>query len=412
MSSNPLRYAVTIDTIGRKALWQLEAGEAGVRGDGSKEAEEAICPFLICTKTSLRLVSGVRTEHGDIYDCVDINKQPALDHPLLNHHRIQMRPSSFPEGITREASSKEEDLEIELSNGGCSQGTVPIRRTRKEDLIKAKSFLNKHHPNIHLLTDTDSSFHFAQTLTTSEDTAYYGAQANINVYNPSVSQNQYSEALIWLSNGPPDRTNCIEVGWAVNPQFYGDNLTRLTSYWTVDGFKTGCVDTSCPGFVQTNPKKPLGIPIVPVSTYHGEQYIFKISVFQDNVSKNWWLVAGRDNAVIGYWPKSIFNTLSSYASQIVWAGDIYSPTSELIMPPMGSGHFPNEGYGGASFFKQIQVVKDNAFVDPDESTLETFTDKPNCYGVGGKSNEVHGPGYHFFFGGPGGICGTREVQSF
>ena len=27
---------------------------------------------------------------GDIIDCVDINKQPAFDHPLLKNHTIQV----------------------------------------------------------------------------------------------------------------------------------------------------------------------------------------------------------------------------------------------------------------------------------------------------------------------------------
>lgn len=30
-----------------------------------------------------------QSEDGDIIDCVDINKQPAFDHPLLKNHKIQ-----------------------------------------------------------------------------------------------------------------------------------------------------------------------------------------------------------------------------------------------------------------------------------------------------------------------------------
>jgi len=28
---------------------------------------------------------------GDIVDCVDINNQPAFDHPLLKNHKLQVR---------------------------------------------------------------------------------------------------------------------------------------------------------------------------------------------------------------------------------------------------------------------------------------------------------------------------------
>lgn len=31
-----------------------------------------------------------QTRHGDIYDCVDIYKQPAFDHPWLKDHKIQV----------------------------------------------------------------------------------------------------------------------------------------------------------------------------------------------------------------------------------------------------------------------------------------------------------------------------------
>ncbi|KAF5179430.1 hypothetical protein FRX31_030979 [Thalictrum thalictroides] len=33
------------------------------------------------------------SSYGDTYDCVDINKKPSLDHPLLKNHTIQMMPN-------------------------------------------------------------------------------------------------------------------------------------------------------------------------------------------------------------------------------------------------------------------------------------------------------------------------------
>lgn len=29
-------------------------------------------------------------EGGDVYDCIDVNVQPTLGHPLLKHHKIQV----------------------------------------------------------------------------------------------------------------------------------------------------------------------------------------------------------------------------------------------------------------------------------------------------------------------------------
>ncbi|KAM0944721.1 putative neprosin activation peptide [Dioscorea sansibarensis] len=35
-------------------------------------------------------VKSIKSEDGDIIDCVDIYKQPAFDHPLLKNHKIKV----------------------------------------------------------------------------------------------------------------------------------------------------------------------------------------------------------------------------------------------------------------------------------------------------------------------------------
>ncbi|KAH0977327.1 hypothetical protein GBA52_027046 [Prunus armeniaca] len=41
---------------------------------------------------------------GDIIDCADINHQPALDHPLLKNHKIQLRPTAIPATQTKKSA--------------------------------------------------------------------------------------------------------------------------------------------------------------------------------------------------------------------------------------------------------------------------------------------------------------------
>ena len=122
----------------------------------------------------------MQTEYGDIFDCVDINKQPALDHPLLKNHKVQVyltlllfissywfifniwvtliqnswlyvqkRPSVFPRGLGHKTSAKTQSSIIGLPDGGCPEGTVPIKRITKRDLVWMKSLKDntKHfHP--------------------------------------------------------------------------------------------------------------------------------------------------------------------------------------------------------------------------------------------------------------------------
>lgn len=57
-----------------------------------------------------------------------------------------MEPSS-PKGLKSAKSLPAKSLNIEiLKNGGCPSGTVPIKRTSKEDLIRAKLFLKSTQP--------------------------------------------------------------------------------------------------------------------------------------------------------------------------------------------------------------------------------------------------------------------------
>ncbi|KAF5207740.1 putative NEP-interacting protein [Thalictrum thalictroides] len=344
-------------------------------------------------------VKSIQRKDGRIYDCVLINKQPAFDHPKLKYHVLQMRPTSFPQGLKLhdESSTLTSTYLEELEDGGCPIETVPIKRILKEDLIRTKSL-----SGIHPLTQDRGGSHYANTTNRIPfGDGYYGAQAIIGIYNPSVSYGQASEVMISISNGPP--LNNIDVGWTVNPILYGDYRTRLFTRWT-GSHNTGCYNTNCPGFVQTNNKIPLDNHLWPISTYGGDQHGLAFSIFQNNETNDWWLNIG--GSTLGYWPASLFDSLSTNATSIVWGGATHSPVAAIYKAQMGSGRFPDEGYGKACFFSHIQLVNEktsNVFTEP--SFVTTSADKPLCYNVNGNAKIGDGTGYSFFFGGPGGICG-------
>ncbi|XP_042483749.1 uncharacterized protein LOC122064098 [Macadamia integrifolia] len=347
-------------------------------------------------------IKSIQTLHGEIFDCVHINKQPAFDHPLLKNHTIQMRPSLFPEGRIDRASSRARHPQIKLPSGGCPQGTVPIKRTTKEDLIRARMIsieTNTSNNQFHSLYPY-GAYHKAGIKTTGNE-AYYGAKASINVYNPPVvGSNQYTQALMWIYNDAPDHDNCIQVGWAVDPIIFGDNKTRTYARWKVEG--SGCWNTICPGFVQVNQFDPVGGIIDPVSTFNGSQYLITPNVFKDQLTGNWWLLYDERN-IVGYWPKALFNSLDAFATGIAWGGATHRNMNESNSPPMGSGAYPEEGFGRASFIGDIQVVNEvGQFVALNQSSITTYTDKP-CYDVGLNYMDSCGL-YSFYFGGPGGHC--------
>ncbi|XP_043718052.1 uncharacterized protein LOC122666001 [Telopea speciosissima] len=92
-------------------------------------------------------VKSIKTDNGETYDCVDFYKQPAFDNPLLKNHIPEMS-SSVQRETPKEVFSGAEQPDLRLDGGGCPLGTVPIRRTTKEDLIRWKSY-SKPSGNFH-----------------------------------------------------------------------------------------------------------------------------------------------------------------------------------------------------------------------------------------------------------------------
>ena len=108
--------------------------------------------------------------------------------------------------------------------------------------------------------------------------------------------------------------------------------------------------------------------------------------------------------VLGYWPGSIFNYLASTATRIDFSGEVYNsePTGHHTKTQMGSGHFGNEGYGKASFFRNIGYMDNSGkFKDAEAQSLNTYATRPLCYNVEVSNNTLGGFRTHIYFGGPG-----------
>ncbi|CAH1448796.1 unnamed protein product [Lactuca virosa] len=359
-------------------------------------------------------MKSIKSPDGDIIDCVHISNQAAFDHPSLKNHQIQMKPNFHPEGMNYEsmkASSEKQETIPQLwrLNGNCPKGTIPIRRTKKEDILRASS-INKYgkktsqstvaHPTSVDLDLINQSGH--QHAIAYVEGEFYGAKATMNVWDPQIQQsNEFSLSQIWLLGGSfASDLNSIEVGWQVSPDLYGDNHTRFFTYWTSDAYQaTGCYNLLCSGFIQINNEIALGASISPISKYHGSQYDISILVWKDPEQGNWWMQFG-NGKVLGYWPASLFSYLTDSASMIQWGGEVVNSASDgqHTTTQMGSGHFPEEGFGKSSYFRNVQIVDgSNSLRVPKD--IQTFTEEPNCYDVQTGKNGAWGS--YIFYGGPG-----------
>ncbi|GKU95249.1 hypothetical protein SLEP1_g8630 [Rubroshorea leprosula] len=69
------------------------------------------------------------------------------------------KSSSSAMDLTRKNSASPKLLEI-----GCPYGTVPIKRTSKEKIIRAKTFMNGRMANVHPTAGGTTSFHCIHSI--------------------------------------------------------------------------------------------------------------------------------------------------------------------------------------------------------------------------------------------------------
>ncbi|XP_066337548.1 protein neprosin-like [Miscanthus floridulus] len=401
--------------VGAVAFLFFLDGAAEARTVGTSSAQRRRQVRSLLRRLNKPPLATIESPDGDIIDCVHISKQPAFDHPLLENHTIQMMPPCHPEGPSNKSNiAPNPFIQTWHQNGKCPENTIPIRRTKEEDVLRVSSIERYGKkwpwsiPNRFSLVDPDTvnvlRGHQHAIASAPEDDNYYGTQATFNLWEPIVERDEgFSLAQFWISSGsyPNNDLNTIEAGWQVYPGLYKDSHTRLFIYWTRDAYnKTGCYNLLCSGFIQTSNQIAIGATnsyLSPVSIYGGSQYDITILVWKDPKEGNWWLqVGGHD---LGYWPTSIFSKLAGSAASVEWGGEVASsPDAGQTSTQMGSGHFPEEGFSKTSYVKNIQLVDStNNLKSP--SGVNLLAKWPNCYNVQNGTSADWGT--YIFYGGPG-----------
>ncbi|XP_026664457.2 uncharacterized protein LOC103717664 isoform X1 [Phoenix dactylifera] len=232
---------------------------------------------------------------------------------------FQMRPSFNPFSLYDANKVVLEKKTSSISqlwhqNGRCPKDTIPIRRTRKDDLLRASSierYGKKSHGAIPNDVSVSHDGYIHEHSFAVANGQHYGTSVFMSVWNPYVHDPlEFSNTQLWLFGGPREFLNTVEAGWHVYPNLYGDNRTRLFTYWTNDRYRqTGCYNLLCSAFVQVSNKVALGSSLKPVSNYDGQQYGILVVVYKDQKTGNWWLQFG-NKLDIGYWPASLVKHLS------------------------------------------------------------------------------------------------------
>ncbi|KAL0745953.1 hypothetical protein Bca101_101532 [Brassica carinata] len=341
----------------------------------------------------------IKSEDGDIIDCVPIHSQPAFDHPLLRNHTIQMRPSFIPESTSTYTKKKTKATQAWHKNGICPNNTVAIRRIMKEDILRSNSIESFGKKITSSIPEDNPSKNHEYAIMNAMQGTYFGTNFIVNMWKPEVQvPDEFSLAQTWLVSGAGTTRNTIEAGFQVYPRIYGDNNLRLFVYWTADGYQgTGCYNNACQGFVQRSNSIPVGGTFTTVSQYDGDQSELSMLIWKDG--ENWWLKVGEE--LVGYWPGQLFNSIGNGATILQWGGEIVNRETDgkHTATDMGSGHFAEEGYKKASYFRNLMTIDEtNTLREPQGITPQTGHD--NCYNI--KAGDVGTSwGVNFFYGGPG-----------
>jgi hypothetical protein len=366
------------------------------------------------------IVRSLKLPSGEMVDCVDIYKQPAMRRPGMEKHELQLRPSGDPEdrrdGDQVEALG-EEDPALKNKKGDpqllkqeymaakeqCPEKSVPMRRLTMDILKNFKTLEEFRRKNPPHLVDGPTNLHqYAHAYRNGDN---WGAQSILNVWGPYTERaDEFSLSQIWVVRGSGDNRETVEAGWQKYRDLYGDYRPRLFIYFTPDNYGDGgCYNLTCDAFVQVNNSIYIGGGFTNISQHPhpSTAWEFKLRWQKDGTTGHWWLKYG--DTWVGYYPRSLFdsNGLSDKAAKVDFGGEIIDrqPGGRHTKTDMGSGHFPSDGFGYAAYQRQIRYITTNNVWGTYPSLSESRSDS-DCYDISVSSSTGSWERY-FYFGGPG-----------
>ncbi|KAL6618743.1 hypothetical protein ACP70R_033882 [Stipagrostis hirtigluma subsp. patula] len=361
------------------------------------------------------IVKTIESECGDIIDCVDVYKQPALKNRQFQDNKIQEPPKiktlrnnllgrnfSFPQQTWRRS-------------GSCPEGTIPIRR--RPTTAGADDKIANPFPSHGRATATDEKAQADGKLEIAAaygvNGPYHGASAAIPMWKVQVAPNEFSMNYLLIASpherhftpisgkSPPDINNQIAVGMAVYPSVLGDDNPRLFIYATNDGGVTSnCFNQEC-GFIQTNNEYALGATWEKYSTVGGDLYFVQVSLYRETGPAVWWLSV--EDVPIGYFDSGMFPVpfIESFHNEMGGRVLDTRPGGRHTMTPMGSGMFSSAGLNNAACIAYYMAF-DNEGGDQVDDPVNTIVTNPKCYDVKDFGRDDNRPGIDIAYGGPGG----------
>ncbi|KAM7268077.1 hypothetical protein ACFE04_010243 [Oxalis oulophora] len=244
----------------------------------------------------------------------------------------------------------------------CPDGTVPIRRTKKSDILRVFSFVNK---NLSINGKQFSQVTYEEAVAYVHGGKYFGAKGTMDIWNPRVQKDEFSKCLISVMDS--------EV-MSDNNNYRNTNLDIVVVVLLLpnNGHKTVCYNLHCPGFVLVSKHIALGSSSKPYSTFDGSSHwAYKFTIRQDHVTGDWWLLSKKEQN-------------NNYHSK--------HTTTQI-----GSGRFSNEGFGKANMISDMFIFDEHNKAQ--RPSLVDHMTHSGCYDIKHLPSD-HSSGMNLYFGGP------------
>ncbi|PHH74960.1 hypothetical protein CDD82_4645 [Ophiocordyceps australis] len=246
-------------------------------------------------------------------------------------------------------------------------GTVPVLRGGGPTLPKKRLPDAADNNSVAVTGESFAGKHWYASA--GQQVGNWGGKATFSLFN-AFAQRSSDFSLLQMAvirpqaahagTGPVTQT--VEAGWINYP-----NQVRpphLFAYYTTNGYAgdgdgIGGWNRDGAGWVQTDATIYPGVAFTPLSANGGAQYEVDIGFLLH--AGNWWLwVLDR---YIGYYPGHLFargvhadDTLAGRSTLLDFYGEVFNSGPDLTSTDMGSGEFPDGGFGRSAYLHNMVHV--------------------------------------------------------
>jgi hypothetical protein len=381
------------------------------------------------------------TKFGEDIDCIDFEAQPGVKERRARGLPVTMPtapptpPPSFPTSQRAGGTNPLADvafngqLDVNGNPRRCPPASVPVVRRTVSQIQQAgglDAYLARGR-NVKKGMPQDSSkgspaiseagfLHVTTQQVASQQVSSTGGY--LAIFNPGIGLGNHSLAETWTIDGA--RSQTVEVGWIVQPEYNGDADTHLFIFSTNDDYATtGCYNNvaNTPNRCLTwigNPQSPFAPGMLLSSTDTLSSDLGVMTAYEPSFQVPGWSIwldfsGGSGWTLIGGYPGDQYSGpfASGNASEFDVGGEVTGAPSgngqyNYTSVEMGSGKCGESGYPYAAYVHDYGYYNGSAWLVPQLTPIIEDKNVPPRYDYSTKPKRgVNGWINYFYFGGDG-----------